>query len=94
MKLFLQKKAKFSSAGGFTPKPLASGGWGSAPRPPKQSPPMRISGYAPADKEVATQRQTLKHAENIEDKTAIFISTVATPKSDLPIALFLANSPS
>ena len=35
MKLFLQKKAKFSSAGG------------SAPRPPKQPPPFRISGYAP-----------------------------------------------
>ena len=35
MKLFLQKNAKFSSAGG------------SAPRPPKQPPPLRISGYAP-----------------------------------------------
>ena len=36
MKLFLQKNAKFSSAGG------------SAPRPPN-SPPLRISGYAPGN---------------------------------------------
>ena len=35
MKLFLQKNAKFSSAGG------------SAPKPPKQPPSLRISGYAP-----------------------------------------------
>ena len=52
MKLFLQKNAKFSSAGGSDPKPRASGSWGlrppdphwplaaggSAPRPPKQPP--------------------------------------------------------
>ena len=36
MKLFLQKNAKFSSAGG------------KAPRPPKQPSPLRISSYAPA----------------------------------------------
>ena len=42
MKLFLQKNAKFSSAGGFAPKPpdphwpAAAGG--SAPRLPKQPP--------------------------------------------------------
>ena len=30
-------------------------------------------------KEVATQRQTLRHAENIEDKQAIFICMVAKP---------------
>ena len=35
MKLFMKKNAKFSSAGG------------SAPRPPKQPPPLRISVYAP-----------------------------------------------
>ena len=35
MKLFLQKNAKFLSAGG------------SAPRPPQTAPPLRISGYAP-----------------------------------------------
>ena len=35
-KLFLKKNAKFSSAGG------------SVPRPPKQPPQLRISGYAPA----------------------------------------------
>ena len=35
MKLFLQKNAKFSRAGGY------------APRPPKQPSPLRISGYAP-----------------------------------------------
>ena len=61
IKLFLQKNAKFSSAGGFAPKPpcfrrlgdlppnpqpLATGGF--APRPPKQPPALRISGYAPA----------------------------------------------
>ena len=38
MKLFLQKNAKFSSAGG------------SAPRPTTQ-PPLRISGYAPGSHE-------------------------------------------
>ena len=74
MKLFLQKNAKFSSAGGSAPRPpclrrlgafppnpsLRQQGasppdphWppavgGSAPRPPKQPPPLRISGYAPA----------------------------------------------
>ena len=49
MKLFLQKNAKFSSAGGFAPRPpLASGGWG-APPPDRNSPPhseflaMRVS---------------------------------------------------
>ena len=71
MKLFLQKKCKIfvrwglrpqtlvpPAAGGFAPKPPASGSWGlhphwppaaggSAPRPPKQSPLLRISGYAP-----------------------------------------------
>ena len=61
MKLFLLKNAKFSSAGssahrppclqrlGASPPhthwPPAAGG--SAPRPPKQPPPLRISGYAP-----------------------------------------------
>ena len=35
MKLFLQKNAKFTSAGG------------SAPRPPRQAPPLRLPGYAP-----------------------------------------------
>ena len=51
MKLFLQKKCKIfergglrpqtpvpPAAGGFAPKPPASGGWGFAPRPPKQPP--------------------------------------------------------
>ena len=48
MKLFLQKNAKFSSAGGFAPRPpLASGGWGLRPQTPKTAPPLRISGYAP-----------------------------------------------
>ena len=61
-KLFLKKKAKFSSAGGSAPRPpclrwlgalppnpqlpLAAGGF--APRPPKHPPQLRISGYAPA----------------------------------------------
>ena len=54
MKLFLQKNAKISSAGGFAPRPhwpLAAGG--SAPRPPKYPPPpppLQISGYAPASR--------------------------------------------
>ena len=60
MKLFLQKHAKFSSAGDS-----ASSGWGLRPQTPslwqlevlppdpnwlpaaKQPPPLRISGYAP-----------------------------------------------
>ena len=38
MKLFLQKTAKFSIAGGFAPKPpLASGGWMLHP-PPNTAP--------------------------------------------------------
>ena len=36
IKLILKKNAKFSSAGGY------------APRPPKQPPQLRISGYVPA----------------------------------------------
>ena len=62
MELFLQKNAKFSSAGGSAPRPPClrqlgalppDSHWppaagGSAPRPPKQPPPLRISGYAPA----------------------------------------------
>ena len=59
MKLFLQKNAKFSSAGAPPPDPRASGGWGFAPKPPaagiwglrpqtpQTAPPLRISGYAP-----------------------------------------------
>ena len=48
MKLFLQKNAKFLSAGGFAPKPpLASRGWGLRPQTPQTAPPLRISGYAP-----------------------------------------------
>ena len=47
MKLFLQKNAKFSSAGGgavppaaggFAPKPPASGGWGLRPQTPQTAP--------------------------------------------------------
>ena len=61
MKLFLQKNAKFSSAGGSAPRPPclrrlgaspphphwppAAGG--SAPDP-QTAPPLRISGYAPS----------------------------------------------
>ena len=34
MKLFLQKNAKFSSAGSPPPDPRASGGWGLCPQTP------------------------------------------------------------
>ena len=34
MKLFLQKNAKFSSAGAPPPDPRASGGWGLCPQTP------------------------------------------------------------
>ena len=74
MKLFLQKKCKIferwglrphtpvpPAAGGFAPKPPASGGWGLRPQTPiglrrlgapppdpqNSPPPLRISGYAP-----------------------------------------------
>ena len=49
IKLFLQKNAKFSSAGGKAPiPPLASGGWGlRAQNPNTAPPPLQISGYAP-----------------------------------------------
>ena len=41
MKLFLQKNAKFSSGGGFAPRPpLASGSWGLGPQTPSNSPPI------------------------------------------------------
>ena len=40
MKLFLQKNAKFSSAGGEAHRPpLASGGWGLCPQTPQAAPP-------------------------------------------------------
>ena len=36
------------ASGGFAPRPpLASASWGLRPRPPKQPPPLQISGYAP-----------------------------------------------
>ena len=38
MKLFLQKNAKFLSAGGSAPKPPASGSWGLCPQTPKTAP--------------------------------------------------------
>ena len=37
IKLFLQKNAKFSSAGGSAPDPRASGGWGLFPKPAASS---------------------------------------------------------
>ena len=65
MKLFLQKNAKFLSADGSTPRPpclrqlgaLSSNpqpttARGSTPTRPKQLPPLRISGYAPAHSQV------------------------------------------
>ena len=49
MKLFLQKNAKFSSAGGSTPRPTPIGLRRlDAPPPPNTAPQLRISGYAPA----------------------------------------------
>ena len=60
MKLFLQKNAKFSSAGGSAPRPPCvrrlgalppnpqPPAAGALPQDPKNSPPLRISGYAPA----------------------------------------------
>ena len=47
MKLFLQKTAKFSSAGG------------SAPRPPNQPPSLRISAYEPVLEPVQLPIKTL-----------------------------------
>ena len=61
--LFLQKNAKFSNAGGFSPdlqppaaggfapRPLlASGSWGLRPQTPILAPPLRVSGYEPGCK--------------------------------------------
>ena len=45
MKLFLQKNAKFSSAGGNAPRPPRLRRL--CPQTPKTAPPLRISGYAP-----------------------------------------------
>ena len=45
MKLFLQKNAKFSSAGAPPPDPRASGGWGLYP----QTPSLRQLGASPPD---------------------------------------------
>ena len=49
MKLFLQKNAKFSSAGGSALRPRASGGSERSPQIPQTAPPapLRISAYAP-----------------------------------------------
>ena len=53
MKLFLQKNAKFSKAGGSAPRPLCLRQQPPAaraphPDPPNSPSPLRISGYAPA----------------------------------------------
>ena len=37
------------------------------------------------ENEVATQRQTLRHAEDIEDKKAIFICMDATPVTQVEV---------
>ena len=84
MKLFLQKNAKFLSAGGSDPRPpclrrlgalppnpqppaaggfaprppLASGSWGLCPQTPQTAPPLRISGYAPANAQQVLPVQT------------------------------------
>ena len=46
-KLFLKKKCKIFERWGLCPQsPVPSAAGGSAPRPPKQPPQLRISGYA------------------------------------------------
>ena len=47
MMLYLQKNAKFASAGGSAPKPPCLRRPGALPPDPQNSPPLRISGYAP-----------------------------------------------
>ena len=47
IKLFLQKNAKFSSAGGSAPRPPCLRRLGALPPDPQNSSPLRISGYAP-----------------------------------------------
>ena len=53
IKLFLQKKKIFLSAGGSAPRPpMVSGGQGGAFRPQKEPLPLQISGYSPDIKRV------------------------------------------
>ena len=48
-KLFLKKKSKIFKRWGLGPQtPVTPAAGGFAPRPPKQPPQLRISGYAPA----------------------------------------------
>ena len=61
MKLFLQKKCKIYERWGLrpqTPVPPAAGGF--ALRPPKATPPLRISGYAP-ELHYMLRRRAAKH---------------------------------
>ena len=64
MKLFLQKNAKFSSAGGSAPRPPCLRRLGALPPNPQNSPPpLRISDYAPGR----------------EDKDTFLLHTTAFP---------------
>ena len=52
MELFLQKNAKFSSAGGSAPRPPCLRRLGLRPQTSQTAPPLRISGYAPDTKPI------------------------------------------
>ena len=113
MKLFLQKNAKVSNAGAPPPGPRASGGWelclqtpslrrlGASPPDHQNSPPLRISGYAPASNKrfssfietkkgtIAIKQYKLFSRRSISSR---FLRSILDPdKNELLTVLFLTK---
>ena len=104
MKLFLQKHAKFSSAGGFplnpqaptaggfAPRPpLASGGWGLRPQTPQTAPP-HCEFLATRLAKVASVPLSLK-LSYLEKLTQICIQAKPSKSSQNPVKTFFWSSP-
>ena len=74
MKLFLQKNAKFLSAGGSAPKPPASCSWGLCPQTPKTAP--HIANFwlrAWSVIRISNQKEVLYYAEKNQSQNGDFL---------------------
>ena len=78
IKLFLQKKAKFSSAWAPPPDPRASGGWGLCPQAPPASGSWGLRPQTPIalrrlGAPVPDQKHTAPHCEFLATRLLVFI---------------------